>query len=314
MKTTDTKHYVGIDVSKDHLDVWTPSWAQPKRYDNRPARRRALFKDLCALDGSCHLICEATGGYEACLLDEASQREVPISRVNPRQIRDFARAKGLLAKTDQIDARTITHYGEVFSPAPTMPPSAVLKRLSAACRRRENLMRQLNQERIALQKTTDSFVRKDIRKLIGVLENRIGKFDKEISELIDGQDDLKEKRERLEEVKGVGPGVSSVLLAEMPELGQIGDKQAAALVGLAPMNRDSGKHRGKRSIQAGRGQIRRALYMPAMCAVRFNPILKAIYERLRAKGKAHHVAITAVMRKLICLLNRILADPNFTPA
>ena len=175
-------------------------------------------------------------------------------------------------------------------------------------------MRQLNAERIALHKTTDSFVRKDLRSLIGILENLIRKFDKEISTLIDAQEDLKQKRQRLEKVKGVGPGVSSVLLAELPELGQIGDRQATALVGLAPMNRDSGKHRGKRSIQAGRGQVRRALYMPAMCAVRFNPILKAFYERLRAKGKAHHVAITAVMRKLICLLNRILADPNFTPA
>jgi transposase len=314
MNTTMNKYYVGVDISKDKLDVWVPFWKEPKVYCNDAKGRRALFKELIQSKKTCHLICEATGGYEALLMEDAFAKDIPISRLNPRQIRDFARAKGLLAKTDTIDAHTISHFGEVFTPSPSEPQSKGQKQLTAATRRRASIMGQLTREKTALQKATDRFVRKDIKSMVAILSRRLKNFDQETSRIIKSEESMSQKCRRIEQVKGVGKGTAAVILAELPELGQIADKQAAALVGLAPMNRDSGNRRGKRSIQGGRGQVRRALYMPAMCAVRFNPILKAFYDRLRAKGKVHHVALSAVMRKMICLLNRILADPKFIPA
>lgn len=241
-------------------------------------------------------------------------RDIPISRINPRQVRDFARAKGLLAKTDAIDAGTISQFAEVFQCAPTAPLSETQKALRAAVRRRASVMGQLTREKTMLEKVTDRYVRKDLQSFIRILTKRLAKFDKYTSQIIETEAELSQKCRLMEQVKGVSKGTVSVVLAELPELGTLEDKQPAALVGLAPMNRDSGLRRGRRTTQGGRGQVRRALYMPALCAVRFNPVLKEFYDRLREKGKCHHVALTAVMRKLICLLNRILADPNFTPS
>lgn len=314
MKNHSKTYYVGIDISKEKLDVFAPFWDEAKSYENRPEGRRELFDDLARVEGAYHLICEATGGYEAPLMLESFERKLNITLVNPRQVRDFAKAKGLLAKTDKIDAATISHFGEVFTPQPTAPHNEAQQRLIALNRRRERLMSHLVREKSALQKSSDAFVRKDHESMIRILEKRIKKFDEEISKLIQTDETLKNKSLRLQQVKGIGAQTANTILAEMPELGSLEARKASALIGLAPMNCDSGKRRGKRCVQGGRGQVRRALYMPAMSAIRFNPILKAFYDRLRAKGKDHHVAITAVMRKLICLLNRILSDPNFCPA
>ena len=310
---TTTKHYIGIDVSKDKLDVSAPLWRVPKTFDNSPTGLQSLFKELRPLPASSQLVCEATGGYEGFLLQQAWKRGVNISRVNARQVRDFARAKGLLAKTDRIDARVIADFGALFKPDPTPAPSKTGQQLNAAVRRRESLVGQLTREKNAREKASDKFVRQDIEALIALLSKRLARCDRHIAGLIDADETLREKRQRLEQVKGVGSATSSLVLATLPELGSIGNKQVSALVGLAPMNRDSGKRRGQRTIQGGRANVRRGLYMPALCAARHNPILKAFYERLRSAGKAHHVALTAVMRKLICLLNRILADPDFNP-
>lgn len=314
MNTTTVKHYIGIDVSKDKLDVSSPLWELPKTFHNSATGLQALFKELKPLLTSCQLVCEATGGYEGLLLQHAWKRSVGISRLNPRQVRDFARAKGILAKTDRIDACVIAEFGKIFKPNPTPAPSKTGQQLDAAVRRRECLMRQLTREKNNREKATDKFVCQDIKALITFLSKRLALCDLQINKLIEADEALRKKRERMELVKGVGPGTSSMLLAGLPELGSLGDKKVAALVGLAPMNRDSGKRRGQRTIQGGRGNVRRALYMPALCAVRHNPILKDFYDRLRSAGKDHHVALTAVMRKLICLLNRILADPDFSPA
>ena len=313
MKQPSAIYYVGVDISKDKLDVFHPMWTQTKVFQNCPGGLKALFADLAAYAGRIHLVCEATGGYEKELLREAFKRTTPITRINPRQGRDFAKAKGRLAKTDRIDANILSEFGSVFKPIAMPAPSKLQERLNALTRRRESLTNQLVREKNALENATESFLRNELKSMIRLLEKRLKRYDERIISLIEADAALQEKCQRLKQIKGVGPGTAASLLAEMPELGSMEDSQAAALIGVAPMNRDSGSKRGRRYIQGGRCRTRRALYMPALCAARCNPILKEFYERLRSKGKDHHVALTAVIRKLIRLLNRILADPNFTP-
>ena len=313
MKQPPEAYYVGVDISKNKLDVFHPVWPQPKVFQNSPEGLKALFGELETDTGTLQIVCEATGGYEQELLRKAFKRKIPITRINPRQGRDFAKAKGHLAKTDRIDAEILGEFGSVFKPIAMPEPSKLQERLNALTRRRESLTNQLVREKNALEKATESFVRNELKSMIRLLEKRRKRYDEQIISLIEENAVLREKRQRLTQVKGVGPATAASLLAEIPELGSMEDSQAAALIGVAPMNRDSGSKRGRRCVQGGRCRIRRALYMPAMCAARFNPILKEFYERLRSKGKDHHVALTAVIRKLIRLLNRILADPNFTP-
>ena len=311
MKTSTKIYYVGIDVCKEKLDVHCQEWGKSRVFPNNLKGIRALLTTLRKLGKTLHLVCEASGGYEKALLQAAFGQEIRISAVNPRQVRDFARAKGQLAKTDAIDAQILTEYGEVFHPASRKAPSALLSKLSAAERRKNSLKRQKTREMNALEKATDSDVKADLKSAIAQLQRRIERFEKKILEHIGSDAEMSEKKRRMEEVKGIDPGTSSLLLAELPELGTITDKQASNLVGVAPLNRDSGKWRGKMSIHGGRGHVRRGLYMPALCAVNHNPILKKYYDRLIARNKAHHVALTAVMRKMVCLLNRLLADPDF---
>ena len=199
----------------------------------------------------------------------------------------------------------------MFKPVAKQKPSEVQTKLSAAVRRKDSLVRQLTREKNTKEKATDRFVKADLNAGIRNLEGRIARFEKQIQELISSDPAMSEKKRKLEEVKGIGPAASALLLAELPELGSISDKKASCLVGVAPLNRDSGNWRGQRTIHGGRGLVRRGLYMPALSAITHNPILSAFYRGLVARNKAHHVAITAVMRKLICLLNRVLADPEF---
>ncbi len=314
MKTMTEKQYIGIDISKTKLDVCAPWWATTKTFKNSPKGLQKLFRAIKSKPISCHLVCEATGGYEGLLLLTAWKHDVTISRVNPRKVRHLAIAMGFLAKTDPIDAFVITEFGKMLKPKPTPEPTKTAQQLGVIVRRREFLMRQLTREKNAKEKASDTFILQDINASIASLSKRLAHFDEAIAKLIDADEVLREKRRRMEQVTGIGPGTSRLLLAALPELGSISDKEVSALVGLAPMNCDSGTRRGKRIIQGGRANVRRGLYMPALCAARHNPTLKAFYDRLCSAGKAHHVALTAVMRKLICLLNRILADPDFNPA
>ena len=261
-----------------------------------------------------HLICEPSGGYEKTVVEAALNAGIDISVVNARQVRDFAKASGKLAKTDQIDARVLADFGVVFNPRLKEAQSPEAKSLSAAVRHRGKLMDRLTAQKTALQKVDDRFVKKEMKLLIRCLENSVKRCDLEIKALIKGNAEMKEKKRRMELVKGIAYVATSTVIAEVPELGKISAREASSLIGAAPFNRDSGRWRGTRTIQGGRARVRRALYMPAMCAIKHNPILKAFYERLIARNKPHKVAITAVIRKLICLLNRILADPDFTPA
>lgn len=305
------KQYVGIDVSKAKLDIF--DGAQSQTIANEMSDIRDWLAPFKHSANEIHLVCEPSGGYEKKLVKAALKAGIIISVVNAKQVRDFAGAQGKLAKTDKIDAQILADYGQVFDPRPDVELSATQQSLSAVTRRRDRLVRQLAAEKVALPKADIAFVMADIKRSIGVFSRAVERCDKEIERLIDSEKSLKEKQKRMEQIKGIGKCASSILIAEMPELGSLTDKEAASLIGVAPFNRDSGRWRGKRTIRGGRGLIRRSLYMPALCAVRHNPILREFYQRLIAKNKPHKVAIVAVIRKMICLLNRILADPNYVP-
>ena len=312
MNPTPPITYIGIDICKRFLDVSSPNWAKPKRFSNAPDGFRMLFK---ALGNPSHvqLVIESTGGYEWPLRLSAADAHFALSMVNPRMVRDFAKASGMLAKTDALDAKPLSAFGEALKPAISSLPPKILQKLRVFSRRRSFLNDLRVKELDQLEKTQERLIAKEIRSHIKSLDNRIAKLEKQMIELIDSDPSLAEKRKRLEQIKGVGPVVSSTLLAELPELGSLPNPQIVSLCGLAPFNRDSGRYKGKRMIIGGRGRIRRTLYMPTLCAARYNPPLHDLYQRLKRNGKPGKVAITAVMRKLVCLLNRMISAPTFPP-
>lgn len=303
--------YVGIDVSKNTLEVFHPAWTQPESFPNDPSGFDLLCKSPDMLKAPCQFILEPTGGYETALVEFLNRKRLCLSLVSPVQARAFAKACKNVAKTDAIDAKSLAEFGALHTPEPVPPQSRLQRRLKALSRRRSALVEQRVGEIAQLDREQDSFVKSDIKSLIRVLDGRIAKFEREIESLIASDAKAAERKRRMIQVKGVGPVLAHTLIAEMPELGTLGDKQIAALAGLAPYNRDSGKWKGQRFIQGGRSRVRRALHMPALAAVSHNPVLKAFYKRLIDSGKPHKVALTATMRKLLCLINRLLADPQF---
>ena len=305
--------YVGIDVSKNSLEVFHPSWAKSRSFPNTPHGHQLLLKELPA-GLSCHFVLEPTAGYEAAFVTRLHGLGLALSLVNPVQARAFATASKKIAKTDPIDAKSLAEFGLTHRPEPTPPCSSTQRRLKAMSRRRASLVAKRTRELANLDHEPDPFVRADIKSLIRVLDGRITKFEREIVALIASDADASKRCSRLQELKGVGPVLAHTLVAEMPELGLLNDRQITALAGLAPYNRDSGKWKGQRFVQGGRSRVRRALFMPALTAIKHNPVLKAFYHRLIAKGKPHKIALTATMRKLLCVLNRMIADPQFQPS
>ena len=313
MKTTHTT-YVGTDVSKQTLEVFLPAWDRPRTFANTAQGHRMLLAQARAAGADLHFVLEPTAGYEAALVAHLTAAAVPLSLVNPVQARAFAKASNTPAKTDAIDARSLAAFGAVLKPAPTAFTSALQRKLKALSRRRSSLVEQRTAQLACLDRESDSFVRADINALVRVLERRITKFEREIASLIASEQQTKKRHARMLQLKGVGPVLANTLVAEMPELGSLGDRQIASLAGLAPYNRDSGKWAGQRFIQGGRARVRRALFMPTLTATRHNPVLRDFYHRLTAAGKPHKVALTATMRKLLCVLNRMLADDSFQPS
>lgn len=303
--------YLGVDVSKDKLDAFHDSWDAPRRFPNTTAGARRLLQEA---PGPARVIIEATGGYERTIVAACRQSDAEVCVVNPRQVRDFAKAAGLLAKTDAIDARVLARFGTCLRPGPTAELRAEIVRLRELVRRRAALVERRTAELNQLPKALCTEVRADIRSLIRVLEGRVAKLEQSIRQLIESDEELRGRSRRMRRIKGVGEILAATLLAELPELGSIGDKQAASLCGLAPFNRDSGRWRGQRKISGGRRRVRRALYMPTLCAVSRNEHLADLYQRLVAAGKPKRVALVAAMRKLVCVLNRLMADPAFEPA
>ena len=296
--------YIGIDVAKAYLDV---AWATAsRRFPNDSNGHAALVVWLKQSAAPVQLICEASGGYEQALLESLEQNNLKVTLVQATRVRQYARAAGILAKTDQIDAKVLAAFGAAMQPKPTPPLSAEQKRLRGYEAQRRHLSRVMLAEENRLAQVSCAELRSLSRSLISKIKKQIDTLDARIADLIAQDQALCLKAQKLTAITGVGARTAALLLAQMPELGQLNRGEAAALAGLAPFNHDSGLLRGKRAIFGGRRALRSGLYMAALSATRHNPILSSFYQRLRAKGKPHKLALTAVMRKLLLALNSTL--------
>jgi transposase len=308
MSQNNTILHLGLDVAKLSLQLHLINRFHSLTNDAKGHRQ--LLK-LLRDHPKAHVICEATGGYEQKVVRCLQSAGIAVSVVEAGRVRYFARAQGLRAKTDPIDAAVLSAYGRTFSPAVTAAPSARQQRLSSVTQRRRQLVQLLLMQRNYAEHYSDPFQLRQARQLIKTLEKQIDECEQAISQLIAEDDVLRKNAQRLQSISGVGPIVAATVLAEMPELGQISNNAAAALAGVAPYNDDSGDQKGKRRIAGGRRTVRNALYMATLSAVRYDRILKACYQRLCANGKAPLVALTACMRKLVVLMNRLLKNAQF---
>jgi transposase len=303
MTTTQSPVYIGVDVAKASLQIDLCGAALA--LDNSPADHRQLCKKLQAIAGA-HVICEATGGYEQALVQTLQAAEIPVSVVNPAQVRAAARAKGQRAKTDPIDARMLTEYGQRYQPAPTPAASPVQRQLMALIQWLQQLVEAQAVAKVQGEHHTEAFVRQQHQTLLENYEGQIKATEAQLQKLLENDHPLQQRAQALDDIKGVGLRTALVVLSHMPELGSLNRQRAASLAGLAPYTRDSGTLKGIRCIGGGRAEVRIALYMSALSAVRYNPILREFYQRLIAKGKPGKVALTAVMRKLLVYMNRQL--------
>jgi len=295
--------YVGVDVSKESLDVAIIDSDKKWRFSNNPAGIKKTL-EMIEETGPALVVFEATGGLELSLWYALSEAGMDAAPVNPRQIREFARAKGRLAKTDTIDAKIIAQYGQAFHPKPQPFPDT--QELKEMITRRSQLVDMITAEKTRLKAARRERIRQDIKANIEWLKSRLDGVDKDLDKTIKANPQWREKFELLESTPGVGPTTAASLVANLPELGTLNRHQAAALAGLAPFNRDSGLMRGKRSVWGGWGRVRKALYMATLVATRFNPVIRAFYSRLCSEGKAKKLALTACMRKLLTILNAML--------
>jgi len=310
LNTTSQKVvYIGVDVAKATLEV---HGLRSQRC--LPNTAAGCSKLRAALPFNAHVILEATGGYERMLCSTLHAGGVAVTMVNPRQVRDFARAKGLLAKTDRLDASVLSLYGQCFKPQADVPPSAAQAELAELVRRRDQLVKLRVMEIGRDEHHQHRYVRLQAGRMRRMLEKEIERLEIWIAQAIAADEALKVKAKRMREVCGVAQTLAAVMLAEMPELGSLSRAQAGALAGLAPFNNDSGPFRGQRSIRGGRSLARSTLYIASVSASTYNPILRTFYQRLRARGKPAKVALTAVARKLVVLLNLLLKNPEIPVA
>lgn len=311
MSLKTIKTYIGVDISKEGFDCAWRDQAD-KHYANTPTGWRSFTKALQKLSGPLQVIIEPTGGYERKLVRLLHQQQIPVSLVNPRQVRDFARAQGRLAKTDSIDAQVLAEYGQAMQPRLSESRGPLQEKLTEMVRYRNHLVDTHNAEQNRLEHCEDKEVLRMQKQILRTIDRQIEAIEKRISELIASDDDFNDKARKLCKIKGIARTTAAVLLAEMPELGTLNRGQAAALAGVAPMNRDSGKMRGKRRVQGGRCSLRKSLYMSSLSASQWNRQIAPTYIRLLANGKAKKVALTAVMRKLIILCNYTLKPSTNT--
>lgn len=302
------KNYIAIDIAKDTLQVQSESDAFCVANNER-----GIAELLGKIDReTAHVVCEATGGYERLLVQTMHDQDVTVSLINAARARAFANSDGLKAKTDAIDAQSLLEFAQQKNPRPTEPQTAAQRQLRDLLDRRSHLTEQIAREKNRLQKSSKS-TRKSIERMIKFVEGELKKIEKEIEQCTEEDDELKAKRECLESITGVGKTTALTVLAYLSEIETLGRGPVAALAGVAPFNRDSGKFQGKRRIQGGRAQVRKCLFMAAQSAARYNPTIKAYVQGLRARGKSYKSAITAAMRKILLhmktLLNN-LKNPN----
>ena len=296
--------FIGIDVARDSLEVAVRPVGEGWRVGNDAAAIGVLVRRLRGY-GPVLIVLEATGGLEVPLLAALGSAGMPVVAVNPRQVRDFAKARGTLAKTDALDAEVLAHFAAAVRPAVRALPDAATRGLAALVTRRRQLLEMLVAEQNR-RTSAPPAIRTDIDAHLAWLRERLKGVDTELRQAVRGSPLWRAQEDLLRSVPGIGPVTSLTLLAELPELGTVDRKQIAALVGVAPLNRDSGTWRGRRSIWGGRAAVRAALYMAALVGTRHNPVLRDLYQRLVAAGKPKKVALTACMRKLLTILNAML--------
>lgn len=296
--------FVGMDISKAWLDVAVHEQEATFRARNNEEGIADLVKRLKRLKPTL-IVLEPTGGFEKLVLAELTQVHLPAVVVNAKRVRDFARAIGRLAKTDELDARVLAHFAAAVRPAVRNLPSEEEAQLTALLTRRKQVLNMLTMEKNRLV-TVRAKMRTDIETHIQWLSNSLKDLDTEIEDFVESTSLWKEKDALLQSVPGVGPITSATLLGMLPELGQLNRQEIAALVGVAPVNKDSGKTHGRRQVYGGRADVRSVLYMAALAAKKFNPVIRTFYERLIQHGKEKKVALTACMRKLLVILNAMM--------
>lgn len=295
---------IGVDIAKDWIDVFHFSSA---RHERISTTKEALARFAKAAKGSL-VVLEASGGYERPVTEALAKAGADYCRVNPRQAREFARATGRLAKTDRVDAEILARMGRALELRPTGPEDPDLARLSDLVARRSVLVGQIRAEKNRAGTTRDRWLSKEIDLMIKVLDAHLAAVETQIATLIETRDTLAAQSARLCSVPGIGPAISAVLIARLPELGQLDPRRIASLAGLAPHATDSSLSRGKRRIWGGRADARRALYIAAFIASRYDPAMKAFRARLQAAGKPLKLVLTACARKLLTILNAMLRD------
>jgi transposase len=295
---------VGIDVSKARLDVAAAGeyWSVTNTFEGigkLVGRLKALLPSL--------VVVESTGGLERGVIAELSAAGIPIALVNPGRVREFAKSIGLLGKTDKIDAGLLVRFGEGTKPKPTQLPSAEEQQLSAWMTRRRQVVDMLTMEKNHLCSAHPA-TRASIQKIMDFLQQELDDLNRQIDDFIDHYPDFQQKEDILRSAPGVGPVTAAILLSDLPELGSMNRKKVAALVGVAPFNNDSGRHRGKRRVKGGRPSVRNVLFMATLSAIQYNPIIHAFYLQLLARGKDKKVAIIACSRKFLTILNAMIRD------
>jgi transposase len=301
---------IGIDISQDSLDMAAYPTRQIWKYENNKHGISKIVSKLKSIQPKL-IVMEATGGIEVPLREALDKAELAVSVINPRRIRDFGRAMGLLAKTDKLDAQVMAFFADKIQPPARAARDGDNQRIGALLVRRQQLSDMMIAEKNRIKQSNDKEIQKQMQEHIDWLQNQIEEIDKKLKSIIQGNPELLKKVELFKTFKGVGDILSSKIVAMLPELGILNQREIASLVGLAPINRDSGRMRGKRTIWGGRAMVRRAFYMPVLIAIRFNPVIRDLYQRLVARGKLKKVAIVACMHKMLTILNAMAK--NNTP-
>src|SRR5918996_2082222 len=301
-----TSSYAGIDVSKDRLDVAVLGKTQEKQVCNTQTGIKELVQWMLELQPEL-IVVEATGGYQRAVVEALFRAGLAVAVVNPARVRQFARACGLLAKTDKLDAQVLAEFGRRVQPRRYEGKSEAEKQLSALLVRRKQVEEMLKAEQNRLRTVSPS-LRGSVERIVAILKEEKKRLDEQIRELMNEQKAWQEQREILTSAPGVGVVTTATLLAELPELGKMDRKKIAALVGVAPMNYDSGKKRGYRKTKGGRSDVRSVLYMSTLVATRYNPVIQKQYQHLLKRGKEKKVALTACMRKFLTILNAMMRD------
>lgn len=295
--------YVGIDIAKATIQVHRQG--VQAELANAPTALGKFCQELKSVPAA-HVVCEATGGYERALVEALHKAKIPVSVVNPAQVHAAAKARGQRAKTDRIDAAMLTDYGQRYQPKPTPQSSRIQQQLVALTQWLKQLIQTQTMAKIQAEHHQEAFVQKQHQALLEHYQSQIKTVEAKLEALLKKDEALRQRVETLDAIEGVGSRTALLVLAHMPELGQLNRQQVAALAGLAPWTRDSGAMKGVRCIGGGRSEVRLALYMATLTAVRCNPLLRAFYQRLIAKGKPPKVALTAAMRKLLICMNHKL--------